>query len=529
MNNIENKGTIKPVKTRRLSPFRVLVALALLGYIGYQIFNQFQAWDNSKDILKVDPWFASYVDVTATPQFDFEQLGNTAGKNVVLSFIVASSDDSCTPTWGNAYTLNEADEALDLNRRIARLRQLGGDVAVSFGGLLNNELSLNCLDQDKLVLAYESVINKYGIEMIDLDLEGESLSNQEAVTRLAKAISFIQSKMRQRDGALGVWLTLPVIPQGLTEEGTRAIAIMLKEGVDLAGVNIMVMNYGDSKNTYESLVLATKSAMQETHRQLGILYVQDGTSLSSESLWGKIGITPMIGQNDLRDEVFNISDAVVLNEYAAGIGVMRVSMWSANRDVQCGDNYVNLSVVSDSCSGVKQNRFEFLETLSRSFTGTLSSNAAIKTEDDGVKPESIVDDPSSSPYQIWNDNSVYLEGTKVVWRRNVYQAKWWTQGDLPDNPVLQSWQTPWHLIGPVLEGEKPLKLPTLPKGTYPSWDGLVQYDEGDRVMFRDVPYQAKWWTQGDSPAAASADPTSSPWAQLTYKEIEEVIEEFGKK
>ena len=64
---------------------------------------------------------------------------------------------------------------------------------------------------------------------------------------------------------------------------------------------------------------------------------------------------------------------------------------------------------------------------------------------------------------------MYLEGEKVVRHHNVYEAKWWTKGDVPDNPVLQSWETPWNLIGPVLPGEKPIPQPTVPKDTYPSW------------------------------------------------------------
>ncbi|BDZ49697.1 hypothetical protein GCM10025867_19380 [Frondihabitans sucicola] len=112
-----------------------------------------------------------------------------------------------------------------------------------------------------------------------------------------------------------------------------------------------------------------------------------------------------------------------------------------------------------------------------------------------------------------------FEGTKIVWHRNVYEAKWWTQGDVPDNPVLNSWQTPWQLVGPVLKGEKPVAQPTLPAGTYPNWDGTTAFTSGARVLFEGTPYQAKWWTQGDSPAAASSNPDSSPWVPLTLAQI----------
>ena len=47
----------------------------------------------------------------------------------------------------------------------------------------------------------------------------------------------------------------------------------------------------------------------------------------------------------------------------------------------------------------------------------------------------MVDDPATSPYPIWNAEGQYPANTKIVWHHNVYEAKWWTQGDVPDAPV----------------------------------------------------------------------------------------------
>ena len=38
-------------------------------------------------------WFAGYVDVTVSPEYNFEEASTPATKDVVLSFIVASSQD----------------------------------------------------------------------------------------------------------------------------------------------------------------------------------------------------------------------------------------------------------------------------------------------------------------------------------------------------------------------------------------------------------------------------------------------------
>ena len=144
-----------------------------------------------------------------------------------------------------------------------------------------------------------------------------------------------------------------------------------------------------------------------------------------------------------------------------------------------------------------------------------------KEEIEAVNHEA--DEPGNSPYQIWKESGAYLEGTKVVWHRNVYQAKWWTQGDFPDNPVLQSLETPWQLVGPVLPGERPIPQPTLPAGTYQAWSSDTEYIAGQRVIYNDSPYQAKWWTKGESPDASSANLDNSPWVPLTQAQIDAII------
>lgn len=510
---------------RRLSPIRVLLALVLLsGLAGAGVMGA-QRWASAQVTTSEDPWFAGYVDATATPTFAFENPAGDAAQDVVLSFIVASSDDECQPTWGDAYSLDEASEALDLDRRIARLQQRGGGIAVSFGGLTNDELASVCTDDADLLGAYRDVVDRYEVTTIDLDIEGDDLEDERGGERRADAIAALQEERRGSGKDLAVWLTLPVGTFGLTEEGTTFVRQMLEAGVDVAGINAMTMNFGQSRDADESMADASIRALTQTHRQLGVLYELTGTELSDATLWRKIGATPMLGQNDLEDEVFELDDARRLNEWATQTGLGRMSVWSLNRDVSCGPNYVDLTRVSDACSGIDQGDERFAELLGEDFDGRAMFSAGRVTTPEPKDPSEFVDDPETSPYPIWAEESSYLKGTKVVWHRNVYEAKWWTKGELPDDPVLNEWETPWTLIGPVLPGEKPIETPTLPEGTYPEWDGLAPYEKADRVLFEGVPYEAKWWNEGESPEAYSSDPDSSPWIPLTADQIEELVEE----
>lgn len=508
--------------TRKLSVPRLSILIVVLSVVAAWGYAQARFGDAT---VSTEPWFAPYVDVTATPTFSFQQMGTLDQEvNAVLSFIVSLPSEPCTPAWGAAYTLDQANAGLTLDTRIARLRERGGSIVVSFGGRDNQELATGCTDGEKLLTAYQQVVDRYDVDTIDLDLENEALNNVDSNQRRAEAISKLQAKRREAGKPLSVWLTLPVSPAGLTEAGTTTVSAFLDAKVDLAGVNVMTMNYGQSL-VGNSMLESSKQALTNTHRQLGILYDRAGISLRSTTIWSKLGATPMIGQNDLDGEAFSLNDAEQLNAFGIDNGLGRMSMWSANRDVACGSSYANLARVSDSCSGLTQEREAFMQTLGKQFTGAISDSAQRVTMSEVTEQTNeIVDDPEHSPYQIWTKAGVYVQGTRVVWKKNVYQAKWWTQGEVPDNPVLQTWETPWELIGPVLPGDTPIAQPTLPAGTYPLWSGADVYNAGQRVLLDGVPYQAKWWTQGDSPAAAASNPNSSPWIPLTQAQINEILD-----
>ena len=508
-------------RSRRLSILRLLVAIIVTGgLVAASVFVV--RWVQASAEQTASPWFAGYADVTATPSFAFEEPASDAAKNVVLSFIVADPSAGCTPSWGAAYSMGDAAKQLDLDRRVARLQQLGGEIAISFGGQRNDELAATCTDVTQLAAAYTSVITHYNVSTLDFDVEGDNLADGAANERRAKALAIVQKQRAAAGHPVAIWLTLPVSPTGLATPGQIAVRDALAAKVELSGVNAMTMDYGSSLPAGTSMVKASEQALTALHRQLDALYLEQKKNLSDKTLWAKIGATPMIGQNDDKGQIFGLDAAAQLNAFVLQHGVGRVSMWSLNRDVGCGSNYVNLAIVSDACSGVAQGKVRFAKVLGASLTGKPHFAAGTVTTDDAVDPSTLKDNPATSPYAIWDDGAAYLQGTKVVWHHSVYQAKWWTRGDTPDDPVLNEWQTPWLLIGPVLPGETPIPQPTLPAGTYPDWSGTTVFQKGDRVLFGGVPYEAKWWTQGDSPEAASSNPDGSPWVPLTLAQIREI-------
>ena len=198
-------------------------------------------------------------------------------------------------------------------------------------------------------------------------------------------------------------------------------------------------------------------------------------------------------------------------------------MWSLNRDATCGPNYPDLTRVSDGCSGVDQKGKLFSEMLGDGMTSPLAEPSASASPLASSQATVPADNPATSPYPIWSDLAVYVEGDRIVWHGNVYTAKWWTQDDVPDNPVATEGLTPWQLVGPVLPGDKPAPQQTVPAGTYPLWTAEKIYLQGDRVMFDSRIFEAKWWNREESPLAAMQGSPSSAWKMFTNDQAQQLL------
>lgn len=451
-------------------------------------------------------WFAPYVDTTLMPTYDFEDAQVSPSRYSVLGFVVANPHNRCDPTWGTYFGLVGADRQLDLDRRIAELRQRGGDVIISFGGAANQELSVACSNRRDLLNAYRSVVKRYGVRTIDFDIEGAALSDRAANARRAAVLRDLQRWAERAGRPLTIWLTLPVSPDGLTADGILTVEAMLRAGVNLGGVNAMIMDYGAALGGGQSMAWAGTHALEALFHQLRRDYLQAGIHLDTPDLWRRIGATPMIGQNDVSGEIFTLSDAQALVSFARSVGLGRVSMWSANRDYQCSANS-DSNTVSDVCSGVKQDGLAFAWELGR-LDGTMPNQVQAPRLSIDARPASR-DNPLTSPYPVWTSGTIYVGGNKVVWHDEVYQAKWWNQADDPDAPVAHPWDTPWRDLGPVLPSDAPSRIRVSNRPN--PWSADQVYLQGDKVTYAGYVFRARWWTQGQPPAIHPLQPQESSW------------------
>ncbi|MGI8336530.1 cellulose binding domain-containing protein [Actinomadura scrupuli] len=293
--------------------------------------------------------FAPYVDTGLFPAFDLTGTAAATGvEQFNLAFVV--SGGGCTPTWGGVEELG----ANAVARQIGALRRAGGDVRVSFGGANGTELAGACSTVGALTAAYQKVVGAFGLTMVDFDVEGAALPDTAANDRRARAVAALQ----KANPGLKVSFTLPVLPQGLTQDGVDLLADARDNGVDVDAVNIMAMDYGDwaAPDPAGRMGDFAIDAATATHSQIKGVF-----KLGDAQAWHRVAVTPMIGVNDTSNEIFTVADARKVAAFAAAKGLAWTSMWSATRDKACPGGAK--AFADATCSSVVQQPLAFSRAL----------------------------------------------------------------------------------------------------------------------------------------------------------------------
>jgi chitinase len=315
-----------------------------------------------RQLLSGTPWpthiSAPYVDTTLYPTFDLAAAEQSTGNRYyTLAFVNAGSTDE--PAWGGQDSLSVASGYM--SSQISALRALGGDVIVSFGGADGTELAEAITNVTTLQAAYQQVVREYDLTRLDFDIEGAAAADSASIDRRSEAIAGLQQAATSAGQTLQIWLTLPVLPSGLTADGLYVVQSALAHGVNLSGVNIMAMDFGENAAPNPAGQMGTYSieAAQSTFTQLQSIYASENIGISSAQLWQKMGITPMIGVNDATDEVFEQSDADQVLAFAQQKNIGELAFWSATRDQEPPAGQYGEAVATNS--GIMQTPSQFTE------------------------------------------------------------------------------------------------------------------------------------------------------------------------
>jgi hypothetical protein len=293
--------------------------------------------------------FAPYVDTTEYPPYNLVSTARQTGvKQFNLAFIVAGG--GCTPEWGGTTAIGDNPVAA----QIGALRAIGGDVRISFGGEAGEELALTCTTATQLQAAYQQVISAYNVHEVDFDIEGAALGNTAANALRDQALAALQ----QQDNSLQISFTVPVIPSGLDSGTVAMLAGAVQAGVRISAVDIMTMDYGDGAAPDPGGMMGSYAIDAATAADAQVASV---LGISADAAWSKIAVTPMIGVNDVTDEVFTLANARQLEAFAASKHLAWLSMWSAARDTGCSG--AAQMAAQPMCSSVAQSPGAFAAAL----------------------------------------------------------------------------------------------------------------------------------------------------------------------
>ncbi|MFC4033901.1 ricin-type beta-trefoil lectin domain protein [Streptomyces polygonati] len=236
----------------------------------------------------------------------------TGLKDYTLAFLVPQS--GCTPQWGAGGSVGS------FTSQINTLKAAGGNVIPSFGGEPDgnnpNEIAQTCTSVTSLTAAYLNIVNTYGVNRLDFDIEGSVISDSAANTRRNQALAALQAQ----DPSVQIDYTLAVDPSGLPSTQLNLLKDAKSKGVNVNLVNIMTMDFGDGQNAFND----AESAAKATAAQLASLY-----GISTSAAYAKIGLTPIAGQND-DNENFTQANATALETFAATNGVQELSFWEVD-------------------------------------------------------------------------------------------------------------------------------------------------------------------------------------------------------
>ncbi len=345
----------------------VLVAAAVIGFV-----VNLGRPSTLNSVLTSGSPYAPYVDATLWPLANLSSISQASGiKSFTMAFITSYNGTQCNAAWGGYYPVSGGTE----DSNISSFLSSGGSLIISFGGEAGTSLAETCTSASALEQQYQAVVDRYHVYSLDFDVEGAALNNTASINLRNQALAMLVANEAALGHQLTISYTLPVLPTGLLSNSLYLLNSAISYQVPVSLVNIMTMDYGDGAAPSPAGQMGTYAieALKATHAQLATLY----PSKSSSQIWAMEGATPMIGQNDISDEVFELSDASQLTSFAESVGLGRLASWSANRDFQCSTNMG--TTVSNTCSGVAEPSYGFASIFMGGSSGSTTSTTTSST------------------------------------------------------------------------------------------------------------------------------------------------------
>jgi chitinase len=285
---------------------------------------------------------APYVDMSNSQE---GVLNTVISSHGLRSFTAAFTiGEGCSDIWGDTLPIGNDPT---IGAEISSAKAAGASLIVSSGGSGGEPISFTCTNQSTIDAAYQAIINDYGTDYLDFDIEGAAIADTTGIDQTFQAMKDLKAS---NPGL--VWsVTVPVLPSGLDNYGTALLQDAQNMGVTIPVVNVMAMDY------YQGGIEMGNAAISAAENTLSQMKAVNGSYT-----YANVGITPMIGVND-DGSTFTLADASSVASWASSNGIGRLAFWSVDRDQACPGG--NGGAASPTCSGVSESIGQFTSA----FTG----------------------------------------------------------------------------------------------------------------------------------------------------------------
>ncbi|MET9915128.1 fibronectin type III domain-containing protein [Streptomyces sp. NPDC006476] len=267
----------------------------------------------------------------------------TGVRGASLGFITVANADM-EPCWGSVKGYDAINGKHNREDVIAfkKLAPLSGRPVISLGGWINHIPEYVVKDVEKVVGWYSAILDAYGIDRVDFDIEGAAQNNPQFIER---HISIVYKLLEARP-SLRVSYTLPVdaggerrpvevespddphcpsdLVAGFNVYGKAFIQQLAEAGISPSLFNGMTMAMGnhDRPQGKEAII-----ALRFMHRDVKKAFPH----LTDAQVWARLGACPMFGIND-GGEFFKLDDMRRLIAFAKTVRLGCISGWDAQRD-----------------------------------------------------------------------------------------------------------------------------------------------------------------------------------------------------
>jgi chitinase len=232
---------------------------------------------------------------------------------------------------------------------IKSIRAAGGEVVVSFGGWSGKKLGRSYKTPAALAGAYQSVIDAYALNAIDIDIEHSEFTSAKVRRRVIEAAAIVQ----RANPGLEVSITFSTEERGPEADGVSLIADAAAIGFQPTAWTVMPFDFGPALS---DMGQASIDAVEGLARDLVAAY-----DISPALAYEHAGISSMDGDTDEASELVSVEDFETMLAFAQQSHLARFTFWAINRDRQCagGEN------VGEDCSGIDQASYAFTDVIAR--------------------------------------------------------------------------------------------------------------------------------------------------------------------